>query len=216
MPSTNPTAAPETTDAELVGRVRQGEAAAFETLFARHRPTVHRRALSIVRDEAAADDIVQEAFLRLWQRADQWSGEGPLAAWLAGIATNQALMHLRTQRRRREQRFDPDRGGDPTVDALPEWLREAASQAANQAADISYEQRQRQRWLEHQVDNLGADKREVFRLVYHAEVEVRQAALQLGIPEGTVKSRLYHGRRQLAAAWNDLEHEQSTKKREEE
>lgn len=205
---------PPPDEADLVRRLQRGDNDAFATLYARHQPGVRRRALSIVRDEAAADDVTQDVFLRLWQRAGQWDGQGPLGAWLNGIATNQALMHLRASRRRREQPLDPDGGfmdrgfnldkrrADPEP-SLPEWLREAASSGA----DIGYERRQRQRWLEHQVENLGPDKREVFRLVYQAEVEVRQAALQLGIPEGTVKSRLYHGRRQIAAAWRDLERE---------
>ena len=90
---------------------------------------------------------------------------------------------------------------------VPEWMIEAASERP----DARVERADQQRWLRRQVQELSEDKREVFRLIYDAQVEVRDAAERLGIPEGTVKSRLHHGRRQLSQAWqatnNMEEHE---------
>src|ERR671932_347450 len=89
-------------DPELLAQIRARDAGAFETLFARYRELVRRQAQRIVRDESAADDLVQEVFLRVWTRSEQWDGRGACKAWLFRIATNLALNHLRTVRRRRE------------------------------------------------------------------------------------------------------------------
>ena len=92
------------TDPELMGQIAAGgpEAeAAFDMLFGRHSSFVAARLGRMVRHGGAADDLLQEVFLRLWTRAEQWDGRGSLRAWLGRIATNLALNHLRSVRRRR-------------------------------------------------------------------------------------------------------------------
>ena len=155
----------------------------------------------IVRDDASANDVVQEVFLRVWNRAGQWSGRGSAAGWLFRIATHLSLTHLRTVRRRREQRLEMlSETVENETQQVPEWMIEAASERP----DAQVERADQQRWLRRQVQALSEDKREVFRLIYDAQVEVRDAAERLGIPEGTVKSRLHHGRRQLSRAWQAI------------
>src|SRR5436190_17619750 len=90
-------------DHELMARVRKRDAEAFETLFERYRERVARHLDRTVRDAGAAGDLAQEVFLRVWTRAEQWDGRGSFRAWLFRIATNLALNHLRSVRRRREQ-----------------------------------------------------------------------------------------------------------------
>jgi RNA polymerase sigma-70 factor (ECF subfamily) len=90
-------------DQHLMGRVRERDARAFEALFERYGELIRRHLARITRDDAAAQDLVQEVFLRVWTRAEQWDGRGPFKAWLYRIATNLALNHLRSVRRRREQ-----------------------------------------------------------------------------------------------------------------
>src|SRR5918911_756040 len=90
-------------DRELLERIARRDACAFEVLFERHRETVRRRLGAIVRDEAAAEDLSQEVFLRVWTRAEQWDGRGAARAWLLRVATHLALNHLRSVRRRREE-----------------------------------------------------------------------------------------------------------------
>ena len=195
-----------TTDADLVERVNQRDTRSFEQLFRRYEEGIRRHLQQIVRDEAAADDLLQEVFLRLWDSAAQWSGQGSFRAWFFRVATNAALTHLRTVRRRREQRFDfsldsADAEGDSGV-------RERMIEAAGLGPDALYEQADQQRWLWQQVGSLSAEKREVFRLIYEAHVEVREAAERLGVPEGTIKSRLHHSRREIARAWQNIEKEE--------
>ena len=76
--------------------------ARFKQLYAQYGEGILRHVARMVRSDAA-QDLVQEAFLRAWQRAEQWDGRGTFKAWLYRIATNLALNHLRTVRRRREQ-----------------------------------------------------------------------------------------------------------------
>ena len=78
-------------DEYLMRRVQERDARAFEELLQRHAPRLRRRLAGMVRDEAAAEDLLQEASLRLWTRADQWRGEGSAKGWLLRTATNLAL-----------------------------------------------------------------------------------------------------------------------------
>ena len=188
-------------DPQLIARIKERDVRAFEQFFARYRAQVHHRVRCIVRDDASANDVVQEVFLRVWNRAGQWSGRGSAANWLFRIATHLSLTHLRTVRRRREQRLKMlSETVEQETQQVPEWMIEAASERP----DAQVEWADQQRWLRRQVQELSEDQREVFRLIYDAQVEVRDAAERLGIPEGTVKSRLHHGRRQIARAWQAI------------
>ena len=87
-------------DQFLMEQIQAQQAWAFEMLFERYAVYTRRHINSIVRDEPAAEDILQETFLRVWTRSGQWNGQGTFKGWLFRIATNLALNHLRTRRRR--------------------------------------------------------------------------------------------------------------------
>ena len=74
--------------------------------------------------------------------------------------------------------------------------------------DAQFERAEERRLVRRLVDELPEDKREAIRLFYDAQVDIREAAERLGVPEGTVKSRLYHGRRQFARAWTETTQEE--------
>jgi RNA polymerase sigma-70 factor (ECF subfamily) len=191
-------------DAELAERVAGGDAEAFEALFARHGDAVRRHLARIVRREGAADDLVQETFLRVWTRAEQWDRRGAFAGWLFRIATNLALNHLRSTRRRRQRPLEiPVDPGDTDEDehVAPSWMVDASTLGPDAIVALA-EQEARLRGL---VEALPEAKREVFRLAHEAEMPLRQIAEALGIPEGTAKSRLHHARKRLAREWSDLE-----------
>jgi RNA polymerase sigma-70 factor (ECF subfamily) len=90
-------------DFELVAHVCERDPGAFEQLSARYREEIYRHVLAILHDGSATEDVVQEVFLRVWMHAEQWRARGSFKAWLLRIATNLALNHLRTVRRRRLQ-----------------------------------------------------------------------------------------------------------------
>jgi RNA polymerase sigma-70 factor, ECF subfamily len=82
-------------DAELIQRIMKRDSEAFALLFDRYIGHVTDHLTRMLRDAGAADDVAQEVFLRVWNRADQWSGAGAFQGWLFRIATNLALNHLR-------------------------------------------------------------------------------------------------------------------------
>src|SRR5258708_7198080 len=90
-------------DQELIALICKHDASAFEVLSARYREVIYRHILHAVHDNDATEDVVQEVFLRIWTRAEQWNGRGTFKAWLFRIATNLTLNYLRTLRRCRQQ-----------------------------------------------------------------------------------------------------------------
>ena len=187
-------------DCQLMERMLAGDAGSFDELVRRWQPTLHRRLLQLVRDEYAAEDLLQEVFLRLWTRGKQWSGRGKLIRWLLRVATNLALNHLRSMQRRRCVSLQGPAGSgygrsdEDYEPLLPGWMVDRASLRPDEVMlkDEQYEQ------YRAEFDALPDDKREVLRLAYEAEMDVQQIADELGIPHGTAKSRLYYGRKTLA------------------
>ena len=161
----------EQTDEDLVNGVIRGEQQAFTRLFERYRLDVCRHFLGIIRAAAAADDLTQEVFLRLWRRAGQWKGEAAFRSWLLRIATNLALNHLRTVKRRREQPIQPVNFAEDDEDdsAVPTWMIDAATLRP----DDALAQTERRRLLHQVVGQLSEEKQVVFRMVYHAQMETR-------------------------------------------
>jgi RNA polymerase sigma-70 factor (ECF subfamily) len=189
------------TDQDLVRHVLQRDARAFETLFDRYHAPIYRHLARMVREGDAAQDLVQEVFLRVWTRADQWDRRGSFGAWLYRIATNLALNHLRSLSRRREQSL-VDAAGDQDDETIPAaWLLDEATPPPDVAVQLS---ERRQRIIE-LAGRLPAQKREVLHLVHELEMSVRDAAEELGVPEGTVKSRLFYARRRFAQEWRKLD-----------
>jgi RNA polymerase sigma-70 factor (ECF subfamily) len=190
-------------DQTLIESIQSKQAWAFEVFFDRYEGAVRRHLRYIVGDEPAAEDLLQETFLRVWTRAGQWNGQGTVKGWLFRIATNLALNHLRTRRRRPEQPLElPDTlVNDDELPDTPAWLVDTAS-LGPEAVVEQVEQGAR---LQKIIRDLPDEKRELLRLVHQMELSLREAADELGIPEGTAKSRMYYARAQVK---NGLQAEQ--------
>ncbi len=186
-------------DAILMQRIVARDQEAFAILFARYQAQVTESLRWITRDPVAADDLTQEVFLRVWNRADQWSGQGSFRGWLFRIARNLSLNQLRSQSRRREQPLEMPSLYDEEDEEqpVPGWMIDRAALGP----DVQLERAEQRRILQALIDALPEEKREVFQMVYEDEVALQEVAEQLAIPEGTVKSRLFHARKQLAEAW---------------
>jgi len=194
------TAEPQS-DEYLLSRICTRDAEAFETLLARYQESVRGHLLRMVRDPNTAEDLTQEVFVRVWTRAEQWNGHGPFRAWLLRIATNTALNYLRTVRRRRECPLElpTDPLDDDQSAPIPDWMIDRA----NADPERALEQGERRRQLQHLVEELPQEKREVFRMVFDAEMEIKDVAESLGVPPGTVRSRLHYIRKRLAREWDE-------------
>jgi RNA polymerase sigma-70 factor (ECF subfamily) len=182
------------TDPQLIRQIQAGETAAFEAFFARYRPAMQAHIGRIVREPAATEDLVQEVFLRVWTRAEQWQGSGSVKGWLYRIATNLSLNHLRSVKRRPQQPLEipTDDGDDDSP--VPGWMVDASALTPEAQLEIV----EQQKLLGQLVETLPPDKQDVFRMVYDDEMDLHSVATALEIPEGTVKSRLYHSRKRLA------------------
>jgi RNA polymerase sigma-70 factor, ECF subfamily len=193
------------TDAELMARICRRDTGAFEVLSLRYRESIYRRILALIHDAYAAEDIVQEVFLRIWTHAEQWHGGGTLHAWLSRIATNLALNYLRTVQRRRQQALEipADPLDEDDESSVPSWMVDHTQPGP----DVVLEQGERSRLFQQLVNGLPVEKREVLHLVHDADLSTRQVADMLGIPEGTVKSRLHYATQRLAREWHHLAQE---------
>jgi RNA polymerase sigma-70 factor (ECF subfamily) len=182
-------------DQALIEHIQAQQAWAFELLFERYAGVIRRHLNTIVCDEPAAEDLLQETFLRVWTRAGQWQGQGAFKGWLFRIATNLALNHLRSRRRRPEQPLDLPENllDDDDLPDTPGWLVDTASLGP----DAVLEQVEQGRRLQQIIRDLPEEKRELLLLVHQMEFSLRDAADELGIPEGTAKSRLYYAREQV-------------------
>jgi RNA polymerase sigma-70 factor, ECF subfamily len=170
-------------DNELVGRVAHGDDAALRELFARHAPWLAARLRSVL-SAADVEDVLQEVFLAVWQGAAGYRPEGPVAAWMWGIARRQAALFLRRR--------------GPAALVLPAVVAADGRHAGDPAeAVLSRSQ------LDTAVAALGAEDspdREVWRLMYVEDRPVAEVAALMGVPVGTVKSRAHRARRLLRAA----------------
>jgi RNA polymerase sigma-70 factor (ECF subfamily) len=186
-------------DHDLMRGVQAGDAAAFEVLFERYRQAIRSFLLRILHSESAADDLLQEVFLRVWTHGGQWSSTGPFKAWLYRIATNQALNYLRSSGRHPQLPLQEPDLANPDEDEpiFQAWIVDTGTLEPDEA----FEQAEMSRQLRRLIDQLPEEKREVFSLVDQMEMSIQEAAEILGIPAGTVKSRLHYARQQLNQEW---------------
>jgi RNA polymerase sigma-70 factor (ECF subfamily) len=176
------------TDAELVGRLRRGDAAAFRILMQRHNQRLFRMARSILRDSADAEDAVQDAYVLAFTRIDQFREAASLGTWLSRIVLNEAFRRLR-QRKDMSGLDGNDgffSGKEPIAQVIPFPGAQGQTTPEEDAARAEI-----RRVLERAIDALP----DVFRVVFvQREIEqmsIAETAACLDVPEGTVKTRLY-------------------------
>ena len=192
-------------DPELAERVAAGDTAAFEVLMRRHNRMLFRTARAILRDDADAEDALQEAYLQAYRAIGSFRAEARVSTWFARIVANEALMRLRKQARRAE--IVPIQ-----ANAAPDVLDQLPDTAMDKTPERWAERQQIRRLLETQIDALGDDYRAVFMLRAVEELSVEETAGVLGIPQATVRSRLFRARsllREALAAKIDLAHEEA-------
>ena len=176
------------TDVEIAARIAAGDTQALAQLMRRYNQKLYRTARSILKDDAEAEDAVQEAFLLARRSIGGFRGDASLATWLVRIVVNEALGRARKRARSAEIiRMDGDIDLEGDVEASVDG--ETAGQP--EASAVRAETR---RLLERTIDTLPAAFRTVFVLRAVEELTVEETAMALGIPEATVRTRFFRAR----------------------
>jgi RNA polymerase sigma-70 factor (ECF subfamily) len=170
-------------DEDVVRRVLRGESALFEIVMRRYNQRLFRVARAIVRDEAEAEDVLQQAYVNAYTHLHQFAGQARFATWLTRIATHEALARLRRQVRGQERNGMGD--AEESMDALPAPEPDPEKQA------FTGELR---RALEASLDALPQTYRTVFVLRDVEGLSTAEAALCLEVSEDVVKTRLHRAR----------------------
>jgi RNA polymerase sigma-70 factor (ECF subfamily) len=192
-------------DEELVAQVVLGSEPAFAALYDRHVRAVFHAALRLVRDRGAAEEVVQETFLALWNRAELFdANRGALGAWLVTIAHNRALDHLRAAGRRPATPFSVLSAGES---AQPTWLdglmtlgEPLTSAAPEPEPEVVVDRRETARMVTWAMTTLGDEERLAIGLAYRDGLSQAEIAARLGWPLGTVKTRSRRALLRLRAA----------------
>jgi len=183
------------TDEELLARVKNRDKPAFNELFSRHEQWVRTRLRSVLRDPDAAEDILQEVFVRVWEKASAWDSMGAARGWIYRITMNLAFNHLRARRRRSELPLEVNvqsEGDDDAESQLPRYLESGLPEPP-----VAFESAETRSYIQELIDGLPESKRAVMHMVHCEDMSVREVSDALGIPDGTVKSRLFYGRKAI-------------------
>ncbi len=168
-------------DIALLTRIARKDEAAMRLLFGRHHLPVFRFLVRMVRSEAIAEELANEVFLEVWRHAGAFEQRSAVTTWMLTIARNRAASMLR---KRRDEPIDDDAATKFADDADDP---EVAAQKGDKAAAI-------RRCME----KLSAEHREIVDLVYYHELSVAEVSTVVGIPEATVKTRMFYARKKLS------------------
>ncbi len=167
----------------LIVRIQQGDLKALGELYRQYREMVFRTALATTNDARAAEDILQECFIRLYRYAVSIDAERPLRPWLYRVTLN--LVYDWSAQRRWPQ----------PLDEMLEWFQGFV--AAFPAPDRQAEERETNRIVHQVIARLSPAHQKVIVLFYLEDISVEKISEILAIPPGTVKSRLHYARKGL-------------------
>ncbi|MEM9825558.1 MAG: RNA polymerase sigma factor [Planctomycetota bacterium] len=188
-------------DESLITQYHQtGDRGLFETLMKRY----EREIISYLRRYCAnaevAEDAFQGTFLQVHLKCGQFDPARRFRPWLYAIATNQAIDVQRRNKRHRMVSLDRS-ASDDTGDQRGNWSEKLVGDFPDPL--LSAAQQENGRWVHRSVDSLGEPMKQVVHLVYYQGMKYREAADVLGIPVGTVKSRLHAAVHRLSHLWQD-------------
>lgn len=175
-------------EAELIRRVRAGDTEAFEELVRPHERMVYVTAISVLKNQADAEDVAQEAVLKAFSNFSSFRAESKFSTWLVQITYNEARMKLRKDRQRLYESID-----DPQQDSEGDyWPKDFADWRPIPSELL--EKKEAREALENAIHSLRRLYREVVLLRDVQDLSIKETASILGISEGAVKTRLLRAR----------------------
>ena len=166
-------------DVRLIARVAAGDLRAFETLYKAYHGRLSHFLIRMVRRPVVVEEVVNDTMLVVWNRADTYNGQSKVSTWIFAIAYRRALKALRRMDEPMEDIYADRR---PSEEAGPEQ---------------QLGQRQMRGVLNGAMETLSHDHRAVVHLAYYQELGYREIAEIMDCPVDTVKTRMYHARRNL-------------------
>jgi len=170
------------TDEQLMALIAGGDRQAVGQLYGRHQVRVYRYLLRLTNNTAAAEDLTSDVFLEAWKQAARFEGRSQVSTWIIGIARHKAISSLRR------------RSAEPLDDEMAEGI---ADSAAN--AEAMLQEQETVTALRRGLTQLSAAHREIVDLVYYHGKSIAEVAEIVGVPEATVKTRMFYARKRLAS-----------------
>jgi RNA polymerase sigma-70 factor (ECF subfamily) len=170
-----------TSDEVLISRIATGDRLAMQVLYARHHVRVYRFVLRLVGNPTVAEDLISDVFLDVWRQAGKFEARSAASTWLLAIARFKALSAMR---RKPEEELDEESAGaveDPSDDP-----------------EVAVQKKDKGEVLRKCLTALSAEHRQIIDLVYYHEKSVEEVAGIVGIPEATVKTRMFYARKKLS------------------
>jgi RNA polymerase sigma-70 factor (ECF subfamily) len=180
----------EATDEFLMARIQAQDEAALATLYKRHTPLLRTVIARVVHNEHDVDDLLQEVFLELWNRADHYDeGKGKALGWIVTLARRRAIDRIRRRQAyaRAEERLRLETEHEP-------------QQARHQGVEEDVNAADRAEIFQKLLAQLPAAQREALQLAYFRGMSQREIAAKTGIPLGTIKTRLELAVRKIRTA----------------
>lgn len=170
-----------TSDEVLISLIAKGDKDAMRLLFARHNVRVFRFLIRMVGNEATAEDLLNEVFVHVWRTADRFEARSQVSTWILGIARYKALTALRSR----------------SFDALEDEVAEQIEDSSDDP-ETTMQKTERSAILQACLSQLSSAHREVVDLVYYHEQSIEEVARIIGVPQNTVKTRVFHARKRIA------------------
>jgi RNA polymerase sigma-70 factor (ECF subfamily) len=196
----------EVTDEALMIRFQRGDRSAFAVLVRRHQTPLYNFALRHLRVQSAAEDVVQDAFVRVVQNAAEFKHEARFTTWLYTIARNLCIDQIRKRALRKHPSLDEakssgksgaEEGDGPT---LGEQTADTRASVEREATGTELKER-----IARAVELLPDDQREVFLMREVATLPFKEIAAITGVPENTGKCRMRYALERLQSALSEYE-----------
>ncbi len=186
------------TDEDLMTAYQGGEVRAFEVLLARHRKPVFNYILRFIGDRETAEDLLQEAFLRVIKGVDAYKRQAKFTTWLYTIARNLCVDQTRRRKHRRHASLDAPMDASEDAGTLLEVLP-----GGEMASDRKTVNKQLYARMQKAIAELSEEQREVFLMREFLDLPFKQIGEVVGVPENTVKSRMRYALEKLRLDLDD-------------
>ncbi|WP_316859908.1 sigma-70 family RNA polymerase sigma factor [uncultured Cohaesibacter sp.] len=168
-------------DLELLEQVARNDRKAIALLYQRHHLRLYRYLLRFTKNEAVAEELVNETFIDVWRSAGTFEGRSQVSSWILSIGRNKAISLLR---KRSDAELDEDYA--------------SGLQDDRDTPEVSALKQDKALAMRLCIDRLSDEHREVIDLVYYQEKAIKEIAVILSVPENTVKTRVFHARKKLS------------------